>query len=76
MAIAVVEMVVTGAPKSESREPHCLSFLEKTEQSTEELNSLQLCPRVMGPGGSAMGLECQDSVGQTLLHSRGAGQGA
>lgn len=48
-AIAVIEMMVIGALKSEYTEPHHLSFLEKTEQSTEELSRLQLCPRVMGP---------------------------
>ena len=48
-AIAVIEMVVIGAMKSEYTEPHRLSFLEKTEQTTEELSSFHLCPRVMGP---------------------------
>lgn len=36
-AIAVIEMMVIGALKSEYTEPHHLPFLEKTEQSTEGL---------------------------------------
>lgn len=48
MAIAVIEMLVTGALKLKCTDLLHLSFLEKTEQSTEELSSLQLCPRVMG----------------------------
>lgn len=56
----LLEMVVIKVLKSECSEPHHLSFLENTQQSGEELGSLQLCPKVMD-------LECQDLVGQDFI---------